>query len=249
MTNLRPKLKRAFYPQGLSTPLVLGVCALLVSVAQAQAPWPHEDPEGWGLAIIDVETTGLDPQFHEMVDIGAIYTTLEGEELGRFFVRIHPDHPERAGDIARSINGYDEARWEVLEALMPKEAVDQFVAFHNEHAHDRRFVLTAYNAPFDRNFFEALLKRHDHSLSDFYTYFVLDLPSMAWGLGVDALVNAEVAKAFGLPPETRDPLEHTGLSGAEWNLALYRAMWERAKDRGLVSPGLAPEAEVNPGPK
>lgn len=241
MTNLRPNLKNVFDHHRLSTTLVLGVCALLFSLAllvpaaQAQAPWPHEDADGWGLAIIDVETTGLDPQFHEMVDIGVIYTTLEGEELGRFFVRIHPEHPERAGEIARSINGYDEARWAALEALMPQEAVDQFVAFHNEQAQDRRFVLTAYNAPFDRNFLEALLKRHDHSLSDFYTYFVLDLPSMAFGLGVDALVNGEVARAFGLPPETSDPLEHTGLSGAEWNLGLYRAMREAAKDRDLMS--------------
>lgn len=255
MTNLQAKLRRAFDHHWLSTFVVLSFCALLfsvplyVSVAQAQTPWPHEDPDGWGLAIIDVETTGLDPQFHEMVDIGAIYTTLEGEELGRFFVRIHPKHPDRAGEIARSINGYDEARWEALGALMPEEAVDQFVAFHKEYAQDRRFVLTAYNAPFDRNFLEALLKRHDHALSDFYTYFVLDLPSMAFGLGVNALVNAEVAKAFGLPPETSNPLEHTGLSGVQWNLALYRAMHQRAKDRGLVFPGLAPEAEVNPGPK
>jgi len=201
---------------------------LLPFSATAQAPWPNEDPDGWGLAIIDVETTGLDPHHHEMIDLGAIYTTLDGEELGRFFVRIHPEHPERAGEIARSINGYDEARWNQLEALMPDQAVAEFLAFHQQHASDRRFVLTAYNAPFDRNFLEALLKRHDQTLSSLYTYFVLDLPSMAFGLGVDALVNADVAKAFRLPPETSDPLEHTGLSGAEWNLSLYRAMRHRA---------------------
>jgi len=215
-------------------PGLVGALMILISAwlfpfsASAQAPWPNEDPEGWGLAIIDVETTGLDPQHHEMIDLGAIYTTLEGEELGRFFVRIHPAHPERAGEIARSINGYDEARWDELEALMPDQAVAEFLTFHQQHATNRRFVLTAYNAPFDRNFLEALLKRHDQALSDLYTYFVLDLPSMAFGLGVDALVNADVAKAFGLPPETSDPMEHTGLSGAEWNLALYRAMRERS---------------------
>lgn len=207
--------------------MVLISAWLLSFSANAQAPWPNEDPKGWGLAIIDVETTGLDPLYHEMIDIGAIYTTLEGEELGRFFVRIHPQYPERAGEIARSINGYDEVRWDQLGALMPDQAVAQFLAFHQQHASDRRFVLTAYNAPFDRNFLEALLKRHDQTLSSLYTYFVLDLPSMAYGLGIDALVNGDVAKAFGLAPETSDPLEHTGLSGAEWNLALYRAMRHR----------------------
>ncbi len=241
MTNSQAKPKHLAYPPRLSIACVLSLGVWFVSAAHAQAPWPNEDPQAWGLAIIDVETTGLDPQFHEMVDIGAIYTTLEGEELGRFFVRIHPKHPDRAGEIARSINGYDEARWEALEALMPEEAVAQLAAFHQQHAQDRRFVLTAYNAPFDRNFLEALLKRHDHALSDFYTYFVLDLPAVAWGLGVDALVNAEVARAFGLPPETSDPLKHTGLSGAEWNLALYRAM--RAASSVQLEPKRDPKAQ------
>lgn len=226
MTSSLAKLRRLICAQVSSAIVVLGFLLYVSPAAHGQAPWPHEDPDNWGLAIIDVETTGLDPQFHEVIDIGAIYTTLDGEVLGRFFVRIHPDHPERAGEVARSINGYEEARWDALEALAPDAAVAALAAFHDQHATDRRFILTAYNAPFDRNFIEALFKRHDQALSDWYTYFVLDLPSMAYGLGVDALVNGDVAEAFGLPPETDDPLKHTGLTGAEWNLGLYRAMLE-----------------------
>ena len=206
---------------------LIGV-GLFCSSATAQAPWPSEAPDEWGLAIIDVETTGLDPQYHEMIDLGAIYTTPDGEELGRFFVRIHPTYPARASSVARSINGYDEERWERLGALPPDQAFDQFMVFHEQHAADRRFLLTAYNASFDRNFLQAFLQRHNQAFSNLYAYFVLDLPSMAWGLGVDALGGAEVAEAFGLPPETSDPMKHTGLSGAEWNLALYRAMRARA---------------------
>jgi len=202
----------------------LALLLLWTANASAQAPWPASQPEGWGLAIVDVETTGLDPLHHEMIDIGAIYTTLDGEEIGRFFVRIMPDHPERAGEIARSINGFSEERWTALGALSPQDAVEAFLAFHESMSRDRRYVFTAYNAPFDRAFVDALLKAHGSSFDAHYTYFSLDLPSMAFGAGVPNLVNGEVAAAFGLPPETDDPLEHTGLSGAEWNLALYRAM-------------------------
>jgi DNA polymerase III epsilon subunit-like protein len=203
-------------------PLVLFLA--LLGPAAAQSPWPDSAPEAWGLAFIDVETTGLDPAQHEMIDIGLIYTTLDGTEIDRLFLRIHPQHPERAGDIARSINGYSEERWQSLEALPPQAAVERVLAFHHRTAAERRFILTAYNAPFDRAFFDALLADHGHGVRELYTYFVLDLPSMAFGLGATALVNDRVAERFGIAPETDDPLEHTGLSGALWNLALYRAM-------------------------
>lgn len=208
----------------LLTALAL-VAALPVT---AQAPWPDSDPEGWGLAILDVETTGLQAGYHEMIDLGVIYTTLDGVELDRLFLRIHPEHPDRAGQVARSINGYSEQRWRDLDALEPAQAVRRFLEFHEATRGERRFILTAYNAPFDRAFLDALLTRHGASVRDLYTYFVLDLPSMAFGLGATALANSEVAERFGLAPETDDPLAHTGLSGAEWNLSLYRVMLKTA---------------------
>ena len=203
----------------------------LVASVSAKAPWPQQNPEGWGLAIIDVETTGLDPNYHELIDIGAIYTSLDGEVLGEFFVRVYPQYPERAGEVARAINGFDEVRWQSLEALSPAQAAKSFREFHQALARDKRFILTAYNAPFDRAFIDAFLKRQGLSYSDFYTYFVLDLPSMAFGLGITSLVNDDVADALGIPPETRNPLEHTGESGAQWNLQVYRALKEQQAKR------------------
>lgn len=194
------------------------------SQLSAQAPWPAQAPDSWGLAIVDVETTGLQAGEHEMIDLGAIYTDLNGEELGRFFVRIMPEHPERAGDIARSINGFSEDRWQTLGAVSQAEAAAQFLAFHEQMSAERRYVFTAYNASFDRGFVDAWLTSHGSDFEALYTYFVLDLPSVAWGAGVLDLVNADVAAAFGVEAETRDPMRHTGLSGAQWNLDLYRAM-------------------------
>lgn len=201
---------------------------LLCAPALAQGDFPPQDnPDAWGLAIVDVETTGLDAGHHEMIDLGAIYTDLDGNELGRFFVRIQPDHPERAGEIARSINGFDEARWAELGASDEAAAVADFLAFHAETAGGRTMLFTAYNAYFDRNFLDALLRQHGESFREHFTYFLLDLPSLAWGAGIPDMMNADVAAALGLEAETDDPMEHTGLSGAEWNLALYRALKAR----------------------
>lgn len=198
--------------------------ALLTALASAQPSFPAEAPEDWVLAIVDVETTGLDPVEHELIDIGAIYATVNGEELGRFFIRVRPDHPERAAPQARAVNGYSPERWEALGAVSEAEAAARFLAFHDEMTQGRHALFTAYNAYFDRSFLDAFLRQHGSSFRAHFSYFILDLPSLAWGAGIRDLKNADVAARFGLPAETDDPLQHTGLSGVEWNLALYRAI-------------------------
>ncbi|MGA0799766.1 MAG: hypothetical protein ACO3P5_04895, partial [Steroidobacteraceae bacterium] len=59
---------------------------------------------------------------------------------------------------------------------------------------------------------------------------VLDLPSMAWAKGIRGLTGAEIARSLNIVEETRDPMQHTGASGAEFNLAVYRALAARATD-------------------
>ena len=207
------------------------IAALLCAPVHAQFPHgtPAQAPEAFVLAVIDVETTGLEPGHHEMVDLGAIYTDLQGRELGRLFLRIRPDHPERAGEIARSINGYDEARWETLGAVSEAAAAGAFLDFHDSTVGGATAVFTAYNAYFDRGFLDAFLKEEGHGgFRELFSYFILDLPSLAWGAGVRDLRNAAVARTVGLEPETDNPLEHTGLSGAQWNVDLYRALSKHA---------------------
>lgn len=204
--------------------------------ANAQVVWPAADPESWGLAIVDVETTGLDPAYHEMIDLGVIYTDLDGRELGRLFLRIMPGHPERIDPGAAAVNGFDETRWRELGAVSEADAVKALLEFHAAmnsanpatDGADRTWLFTAYNAWFDRAFLDALLISQGSSMRELYNYFQLDLPSAAWGVGITNLKNAEVAAALGLTAETHDPLEHTGITGADWNLAVYRALRDRA---------------------
>ncbi len=176
------------------------------------------------LAIVDVETTGLDPAYHEMADLGAIYVDEQGRELGRFFVRIHPPHPERLDPGAAAVNGYSEARWRELGAVDEAEAVRRWLEFHAPIAEGRRVVFTALNVWFDQAFTAALLARHGERWRDLFHHQVLDLPSMAWGQGARRLTGAELAAHYGIEAETTDPLRHTGASGVEFNLALYRAV-------------------------
>ena len=202
---------------------------LLVTSAVVQAtevPVRSALPGPTIIAIIDVETTGLDPSHHEMVDLGALYVRPDGQELGRFFVRIHPPHPDRLDPGAAAVNGYSPARWRTLGAVDEAEAVRQWRAFHDQMARASGATVTfaALNAWFDQSFTDALLRRHNSSWRELFHYQILDLPSMAWGQGARELGGAALAARYGVEPETRDPLRHTGESGVEFNLALYRAM-------------------------
>ncbi|MGJ3232612.1 MAG: exonuclease domain-containing protein [Oceanicaulis sp.] len=201
------------------------ITALLAAALAGQPATPASDPDAFVLAIIDVETTGLEPGHHEMIDIGAVYTDVDGGELGRFFIRMRPDHPERAGEIARGINGFDEARWESLGAVDEAEAAAAFLAFHDEMTDGRTALFTAYNAYFDRGFIDAWLKEEGHAgFRALFSHYLVDLPSLAWGRGYRHQVHAQIAAEIGIAPETDDPLQHTGESGAAWNLKFYRAL-------------------------
>ena len=207
--------------------LVVSWLLIATSIVQAMdAPRHAGPPDPSIIAIVDVETTGLDSAHHEMVDLGAIYIRPDGRELGRFFVRIHPPHPERLDPGAAAVNGYSPERWLTLGAVDESEAVRQWRAFHDQMARAGGATVTfaALNAWFDQSFTDALLRRQGSSWRALFHYQILDLPSMAWGLGARELGGAALAARYGIEPETRDPLRHTGESGVEFNLALYRAM-------------------------
>ena len=95
----------------------LSALVLFATFATAADPWPTPQTGGeWALAIIDVETTGLDPGHAEMIDIGAVYTDLDGNVLGRFFTRMMPPHPGRIHPGAAAVNGFSAERWQALGA-------------------------------------------------------------------------------------------------------------------------------------
>ena len=158
------------------------------------APMPNEAADDWLLAFVDVETTGLKPGYHEMIDIGIVMTDLEGQEIDDFFVRIQPDNPERIEEGARAVNAFDVDRWRELKALPAQDAIESIVHFHNEIAGDRNVLMVAFNSHFDAAFLDHLFRSRQRSWRELYHYFILDLPSMAWDQGIRGLTGSSSAK-------------------------------------------------------
>lgn len=195
-----------------------------IASAQAQLPSPVDDPEEWLLAFVDVETTGVTVGYHEMIDIGVILADLEGNEIDRLFLRVMPEHPERASKEAIAINGFSVARWKSLDAVSAEMAVQRLLSFHKSAADGRRILMVAHNSQFDAAFVDFLLRSAGHRRDDIYYYYVLDIPSMAWSLGLRLLHGQRLADFFGIEDEPRTAMEHTGITGADLNLRMYREL-------------------------
>ena len=213
--------------------LILAVLALAVSRAE-DTQWPHEAPDDWLLAFVDVETTGLVPGHHEMIDIGIVMTDLEGVELGDFFIRIQPDHPERTEEGARSVNAFDDNRWRELGALPADDAIDRIIRFHDGIAGNKNVMMVAFNSHFDAAFLDHLFRSKERSWRELYHYFILDLPSMAWSLGVRSLTGSSVSSALGIKDEPHVAELHTGITGARLNARIYRALLAHAESNSAT---------------
>jgi DNA polymerase III alpha subunit (gram-positive type) len=210
--------------------LISSALTIVGSLTNAQTlPSPAESPDDWLLAFVDVETTGLIPGYHEMIDIGIVMTDLDGIEQGNLFIRIQPQHPERTQEGARAVNAFNADRWKELDALSIDESIDRLVSFHNTIAGDKSVLMVAFNSHFDAAFLDHLFRARNRSWRELYHYVILDLPSMAWGQGDRGLTGQSLAQALGVEDEPRVAEQHTGITGAELNARIYRALIERAR--------------------
>lgn len=207
---------------------------LAVDSAPFASTTPAGSPDRWLLAHLDVETTGLVPGFHEMIDLGIAYTDLDGRVRDSLFIRVLPDDPERVSEGARRVNGFDVAVWRAHGALTPAAAVDSLRRFHRRVAGDRAVMLVAFNSQFDTAFLDHLFRTSGATWRELYHYFVLDIPSMAWALGYRDLTGGELARRLGVADEPRVADEHTGITGAMLNVRIYQAL--RAARSSLSRP-------------
>ena len=176
-------------------------------------------------AIVDVETTGLNPNYHEMIDIGIIIINQNLEIKGQYFSKVLPSFPERIDPMAQNINGFDFQRWTQEEAISEEELINQMNIFLNNYIGKPIFI--AFNSWFDSGFVRNLLNEHDYKFNDWFDYRVLDIPSIALACGYFPKTpdfNEKLATLLEVQPETKDPLKHTGESGVNFNYALLRSL-------------------------
>ncbi len=112
------------------------------------------------LAFLDVETTGLDPQKHEVIQVGVVLAKQiqrDGnlgpsiEKIEEFEIKIKPERIEDAEEDALRVNGYNDTEWMFAPDL--KNAME-FLAKKLEGT-----VQVSHNLTFDAAFMEKSFER------------------------------------------------------------------------------------------
>jgi len=169
-------------------------------------------------AFIDVETTGLDPNIHELIDFAACFE--DGTEV---HFKVRPCRIDSADPKALAINGYAEKDW--IGALDPQEAAKRIASLLKEH------TLVGHNVNFDVSFLRALLQRTQTEVT--LGYHLIDTITLAYEhlvpRGLESLSLKNVCLFLALPPE---PEKHEAINGAACCMAIYKEMlkgsaWER----------------------
>ena len=84
--------------------------------------------------------------------------------------------------------------------------------------------MIAHNAHFDSAFIDHLFRSEGKSWEDIFYYYVLDIPSMAWGLGV---THNQIMDHYKIEGE---PDIHAGNNGAMLNVRVYKGILRYRKE-------------------
>jgi len=175
------------------------------------------------LAFIDLETTGLDPERHEIIEMGVIIARQipqDGagnklEVIEEFDLRVKPEHLETSDPESLKINGYNEMDW--VFAIDLSNAMEK-LAEKTEGA-----ILVAQNVAFDWLFLEkAFVKTGIKNKMDFHR---LDLLSMAYA----KLYQDERAQRFSLRAlceyfDIKNEKAHTALADIRAEFEIYKRL-------------------------
>lgn len=127
------------------------------------------------LAFVDIETTGIDREKSEIIELGVVVAKMKDGALvvtDQLDIKIQPKHIETADPQALRINGYNEADWLFASSL--EEAMKVFVD------KTKGAIFLAHNITFDYPFIEQALK--DSGLAHDMHFHRIDTLSLAFGI-------------------------------------------------------------------
>lgn len=158
------------------------------------------------IAVTDVETTGLDPQYNEIVEIGCIIFDSETFDIcDKFAIKTIIEHPERMDPKAQACNGYNPADWSNASSLTAAMIVYA--------RRTKGCAFASHNLTFDWGFISEAFRKT--SLSNTFSRYKFDTITLAYakipGIISRGLSLKKVCEELGIPPE---PEKHEAINGA-----------------------------------
>ncbi|MCU0677610.1 MAG: 3'-5' exonuclease [Myxococcota bacterium] len=184
---------------------------------------PTNEKPPLDLVFLDVETTGLDPQKHEILEVAAIRVTHDlSRILDKFCTKVRPTRLHDADPAALEVNGYSDAEW--------ADAIDLDEALTVLWPILEGAVPAGHNVGFDLRFLEAAAHttgRATETSALPTDYHRLDTASLAWLLittGQSSRWNLDATcAALGIVQERK----HRALDDVRAALQVARVVRER----------------------
>jgi DNA polymerase-3 subunit epsilon len=173
------------------------------------------------LAFVDLETTGLDPRRHEILEIAVVRADPRTLEVtGMLDLRVRPGRIEDADPAALGINAWSAEAW--------RDAVPLDIALVRAKPLLEGALLAGHNISFDRIFLDAAWNASGVPAPDL-DHHVLDTATMAWPLHAAGLVESlsldVVCETLGI--DTGQP--HRALADARRSLEVARRLLPDAR--------------------
>lgn len=168
------------------------------------------------MIVLDVEGSGVDPEKHSILSIGAIDLD---EPTNQFYDECRVWDGAHISDEALAINGFTREQATDPSTKTEAELIEAFVAWATDRPKDR--TLAAQNVAYDRAFVEAAC--HRAGIEFPFAHRTIDIHTLTWAHmlahGVappvenhHSAINMSAALAYcGLPEE---PKPHNALTGA-----------------------------------
>lgn len=186
-------------------------------------------PSDFVFAFMDCEFGGLDPELHDITEVGVIFTDYRLVEFSQNQWRVKA-RPERISEEAAKIFGYDEALW--ADAPSIRQVLTEIAAMVPE---GKVAVPAGQNVRMDVTFLELAFRNCEIPYP--FDYHVIDLATLfyAWSLvsgeSVGALSLRQAATTAGLLKQ--GGVAHRALEDARLTLETFRHYVGRLAPREL----------------
>jgi DNA polymerase III alpha subunit (gram-positive type) len=154
---------------------------------------------------IDTETTGLDSNTDQVIDICLILLDNNLKQVDELNLFALPDSHIVVSPGAAKANGYTPEKWAGLEAITQDELAKQVYEFVYRY---NSLKLIAHNVPFDQGFLKQLLDRHVARTPEARTYSKIfgyhHIDTIPISLFMDHAVQGSFRRSYSLVNLTKD---------------------------------------------